>query len=103
MAIDLQTQIKRIDQICLLIEYGNEYMEELKGHLPVLNQNICDILEHARNPESCFNINEEFVIQVLKDIIYGIEHTDEVILLDVLRHGLMVIYDYAAEVLCGED
>ena len=95
--MNLQLQIETVEGICRLIESEKEYMKELTGYLPVLNQTISFILECAGNPETPFMINEEFVLQVLKDILYGMEHQDSVFLLDVLRHGLLEIFYYGKE------
>lgn len=94
--MDLQIHIERVEHICNLIEQGEEYIEELTGYLTALNELIGAVLACAQNQETPFTINEQFVLQVLKDIIYGIEHKDSVFLLDVLRYGLLEIYDYTA-------
>ena len=41
-----------------------------------------------------FQINNQFLIQVLKDTLYGIEHEDPVFLQDVLQYGILEIYKY---------
>ena len=62
--------------------------------MPDLNKVINNILIYAQNEQNNFTINEVFVLHVLEDIVYGIEHFDYVILLDVLKHGLLEIYQY---------
>lgn len=101
--MELQTHIERVEQICNLIEHGEEYIEELTGYLAALNELMGTILAYAQNREIPFTINEQFVLQVLKDIIYGIEHKDSVFLLDVLRYGLLEIYAYTANELQSEE
>ncbi|MCM1256242.1 MAG: hypothetical protein NC307_00115 [Roseburia sp.] len=100
--MELQSQMDKVEEICRLIENEKEYMEELTGYLPELNQSISFILECARDPELLFVINEEFVLQALKDILYGMERQDTVFLLDVLRYGLLEIYRYGKEELQSE-
>lgn len=91
---ELQGQKDQITQICDKIENGQAYMAELRSFLPEMNQMITGILNLAGDPNVALDLNTEFVIQVLKDIIYGIENEDSVFLLDVLRYGLQEIYEY---------
>lgn len=93
----LQSQIETAEQIGNKIENGEEYMEDIRAYLPSLNQTVTSIFQIAQEPESGLEINAEFVLQVLNDILYGIEHRDSVFLLDVLRYGLLEIYYYLAE------
>lgn len=103
--MDLQSQIEKVDGICRLIENENEneYIGELTGYLPALNQTIRFILTSSQNPENPFMINEQFVLQTLKDILYGIENRDAVFLLDTLRYGLLEIYNYGKDELQSEE
>lgn len=89
--------MNKVDFICQLIEDKKDYLGELAGYLPELNQTIGFMLECAGDPANPFIINEEFLLQVLRDILYGMEQQDTVFLLDVLRHGLMEIYRYGKE------
>ena len=73
---------------------GNASMEELKKYLPYMNQVIPEILKKSEDPQIEFELNDEFVLQVLQDILYGIENEDSVFLQDVLQNGLMEIYKY---------
>ena len=91
----LQSQIETAEQIGNKIENGEEYMEEIRGYLPSLEQTVTSIFTLTQN--SGLEISAEFVVQVLNDILYGIEHRDSVFLLDVLRYGLLEIYYYLAE------
>lgn len=103
MGENLQMHIERVDDICCLIENEDEYLGVLTGYLPLLNQVISYILASVQNPEVSFTINEQFVVQVLQDILYGMEHQDDVFLLDTLRYGLLEIYKYAGEELQSEE
>ncbi len=93
----LQLHLEAAEKIGNKIENGEEYMEEIRQYLPSLNQLVTEIFRLAENPENGLEINTEFVLQVLNDILYGIEHRDSVYLLDVLRYGLLEIYGYLAE------
>lgn len=93
----LQSQIETAEEIGNKIENGEEYMEDVREYLPSLNQMVTSVFRVAQEPESVLEINTEFVLQVLNDILYGIEHRDSVFLLDVLRYGLLEIYYYLAE------
>lgn len=93
----LQENIELVQQICWLLESEQEYTESLTQYLPILNQTIYQILQYAQDTENSFNINEQYVLQVLRDIMYGIEHSDSVILLDVFRYGLIPMYSYTIE------
>ena len=95
--MDWQIQIEIVKDICFLIENEEGYQERLAGYFPVLTETIEYILNCAHSPEISFVVNERFVIQVLKDILYGMEHQDSVFLLDVLRHGLLDLYEYGKD------
>lgn len=99
----LHEHISIVEQICEKIEDHRPYQEELRGYLVPLQQLIQIILGFANNSLVSVAVNEEFVVQVLNDIIYGIEHEDDVFLLDVLRYGLLEIYYYIDEEWQGED
>lgn len=101
--MELQDHIEQVEHICQWIENEEEYLGKLKEYLPAMNQSINDILSWAQNPEIPFDINIQFVLQVLRDIVYGVEHGDSVFLLDTLRYGLLVIYEYTAQELKGEE
>lgn len=90
----LQSQIETAEEIGNKIENGEEYMEDIRDYLPSLNQMVTSIFQIAQEPDSVLEINAEFVLQVLNDILYGMEHRDSVFLLDVLRYGLLEIYYY---------
>ena len=99
---ELQQNIEAVENIELKIEQGKTYMDELKEYLPSLNKMMTEILGFVQNSEINIELNPEFVLQVLNDIIYGIENEDSVFLLDVLRYGLLEIYDYIAAELQSE-
>lgn len=101
MEKELQSHIEQVEQICCMIEDDREYNEELMRYLPYLNQMIQSILVYAQDGPSVVDINEQFMLQVLKDIVDGIERKDAVYLLDVLRYGLLEIYHYCLECLQG--
>ena len=97
MIEELQMHIERVENICRLIENREEYNEELTSYVGALNTMVNDILACSQNQAIPFFINEEFVLHVLKDIIYGMENKDSVFLLDTLRYGLLEIYYYTVE------
>ncbi|MCM1258661.1 MAG: hypothetical protein NC307_12505, partial [Roseburia sp.] len=101
--VELQLQIAKVEYICRLIENEKEYLGELTGYLPILNETMVYILNCAQDPNIPFMINEQFVLQVLKDVLYGIEHQDSVFLLDTLRYGLLEIYCYGKKELQSEE
>lgn len=97
----LQSQIETAEEIGNKIENGEEYMEDVRAYLPSLNQMLTSIFQMAQGPEPVLEISPEFVVQVLNDILYGIEHQDSVFLLDAMRYGLSEIYGYLSEELRG--
>lgn len=103
MTEKLQTHIVKLNVICSMIEDEKDYTEELKKYLPELNQMINYFLTCAQDLSNTFTINEQFVVQVLQDILYGMEHQDSVILLDALRYGLLEIYNYGRDELQSEE
>lgn len=101
--IELEKQREIIDKIADRIENGESYMEEMKAYLPKLNQTITTLFEMIQGSTIQIEINQNFVLQVLNDILYGIEHEDSVFLEDVLRYGLIEIYDYIGAEMQRED
>lgn len=93
----LQPHIEAVEGIGNKIENSEEYMEEIRKYLPSLNSLMAELFQMAQNPEIGLEMDTEFVLQVLNDILYGIEHRDSVFLLDVLRYGLLEIYGYMEE------
>lgn len=101
--MDLQLQIERVKDISRLVENEEGYQQKLTEYFPDLTKTIEYILNCAHNTEFFFDINEQLVLQVLNDIMYGMKHQDSVFLLDVLRYGLLEIYQYGKDNLQSED
>lgn len=99
----LQQQIEKVEEIANKIENGEQYQNDLQGYLPSLNQLITIIFEMIADPQIQLDVNQEFIVQVLNDIMYGMEHEDNVFLLDVLRYGLLEIYYYIGMEVQGEE
>lgn len=99
----LQGHAGAVEEIGNRIECGEHYMEEVRNYLPSLNQMVTEIFQMKQEPGVLPELNSEFVIQVLNDILYGMEHEDAVFLLDVLRYGLMEIYHYIETELQSEE
>lgn len=99
----LRQHIEVVEELGDKIEHGEAYMEDMRNYLPSLNQMITTIFDLQQAPEISVEINQEFVFQVLNDIIYGIENEDSVFLLDVLRYGLLEIYYYIGTELQSEE
>lgn len=97
----LHSHIDTAEQIENKIENGEEYMGDIRAYLPFLNQLVTELFQMVQNSQSGLELNPEFVLQVLNDILYGIEHEDSVYLLDTMRYGLSEIYGYLAEELQG--
>lgn len=87
--------IVEMENICRKIENKEEYNVEIKEYIPVLNQVVMEILELSSDSSNGFMINDNFVLQVLKDMLYGIANADTVYLLDVLRYGLLEVLQYS--------
>lgn len=100
---ELQQQKNNLKEILLKIENEQAYVEELKAYLPLLNATVVTLFEMIQNGILQIDINLNFVLGVLNDVIYGIEQEDIVYLEDVLRYGLMEIYDYIEAELQSED
>ncbi len=99
---ELQRHIETVERIGDKIENGENYMEDMKGYLPALNQMMTGIFQILQEPASPLGLNQGYVVQVLNDILYGIEHRDSVFLLDVLRYGLLEIYHFLEKELQSE-
>lgn len=99
----LQKHEKQVAQICNKIESGEHYLDDLREYLPALNQMVLSIFTLMDDPQIQLDLNKEFILQVLNDIVYGIEQEDDVYLLDVLRYGLLEVYAYVGAELQGEN
>lgn len=99
----LGQHIEAVEEICTKMEEGEACMEHIRNYLPSLNQMITTVFDLQHASESSFELSQEFVLQVLNDIVYGIESEDFVFLLDVLRYGLLEIYYYIAAELQSEE
>ena len=64
----------------------------------MMNEIVTCILYEAK-----ISINEEFLVQVLHDLIDGIERQDDVILLDTLQYGWIEIFIYVNDKFQGEN
>ena len=98
----LQQHMETVAQIGDKIEKEEPYMNELKNYLPSLNQVIMSVFELVDHPQIQLDVSKEFILQLLNDIVYGIENEDSVYLLDVLRYGLLEAYGYISAELQGE-
>lgn len=96
-------QAESIVELCDRMERGDACVEQVRSFLPSLNQTITMIYDPQQAELQTLELNHEFVFQVLNDIIYGVENEDYVFLLDVLRYGLLEIYDYIAMELQSEE
>lgn len=103
MESNLNKCIEIINEICILIKTQQEYLEKLKACLSIFSQGIEYILKVSADDKIPFEINERFVVQVLNDVLDGIEREDEVFLCDVLQFGLYPIYEYSITQLYGEN
>lgn len=97
----LQQHMNVVESIGDKIENGEEYMGDIQAYLPLLNQILTDVFQMAQDPGSLLELDQEFIVQVLNDILYGMENRDSVFLLDVLRYGLINIYVYIQAELQG--
>lgn len=103
MLVDnLQENICALKKIIEKMETNQYNAGDLRQYLPMMNNIIVQILELSQNPDSSFMVNENYIYQVLKDVLYGMEHEDEVFLLDVLKYGLLVIFEYIDDELTVE-
>ena len=99
----LQKHEKWVVRIGNKIENGEHYLDDLREYLPALNQMVLSIFTQMDDPQIQLDLNKEFVLQVLNDIVYGIEQEDDVYLLDTLRYGLLEVYSYIDAELQGEN
>lgn len=99
--IELQEMGRKAEELAAKIEGGENYMDALKFYLPILNQTVTKLFEIMQLQDNPIEISQDFVLQVLNDIMYGIEKEDSVCLTDVLRYGLIELFDYVAAELQG--
>lgn len=97
----LVQHIETVEGISNKIESGEAYMQDMKAYMPSLQSMIKTIFDLKQISELNLSINTGFVVQVLNDIVYGIENEDTVFLLDTLRYGLLEVYYYIGNELQG--
>ena len=93
----LQRNITEVEQIADRIEAGEEYREDIKTYLPELNAMVSAVFAISRGEAPLVPLDQGFATQVLQDVLYGLEQSDSVFLLDALRYGLLEIYYYVGE------
>ena len=76
----LQLAIDAIDNLCTKILQKENYQREMQVCVQSINESCLILLQE--NPQ------EEDILWILQDMMYGMEQKDEVVLLDVLRFGL---------------
>lgn len=101
LLMELEQHRMMLEEITDKIENREPYMEQMKEYLSSLNAMTTAILKLVENPEVSLDLNLQFYMQVLNDIVYGVENEDSVFLLDVLRYGLAEIYIYIETELQG--
>lgn len=99
----LQEHIGALENILNKAENGAGIVSEIRSYLPSMNHVVTAMIELSTEPNKSIELNHEFVIQVLNDIVYGIQNEDEVYLQDVLQYGLLEIYNYVSDELRNEE
>lgn len=74
--------ITKIEQACQRMKKRENYMQEMPECVSAINDAMMLLL----NEKNC---NQEQILTLLEDIMYGMSQRDDVFLLDVLRFGLM--------------
>lgn len=85
------------------IEHEKEFEYELNRYLPDLSHMVKEIFSYIENGRLNIEIDMNFLLNVLQDVVYGVEQKDTVFLLDVLKYGLLEIFDYILETIKGAD
>ena len=99
---ELHVQCKTAEDLADKIEREEVYMDGLKAYLPSLTQTVSKLFAMMQNG-AAIDLSQDFVLQVLNDIVYGIEHEDAVCRADVLRYGLVELFDYVTSELQREE
>lgn len=99
----LELNVNTVQCICDKIESHEAYLEDIRAYLPSLNELIMSVFTAIQESKIHIELSQEFMIRVLNDVLYGMEHADSVFLLDVLRYGLLEIYFYIASELQSEE
>lgn len=77
----LKEAITVLDDICEKMIQKENYQEKMSDCIQAVNGAVIMIMEEQ-------NSNQEYILQLLEDMMYGMSQQDEVFLLDVLRFGL---------------
>lgn len=76
----LKEAIKKIEYVCGKIINKENYMEEMSECVQAINAACMILMEDTKE--------QEMLIPMLEDVVYGMTQTDDVFLLDVLRFGM---------------
>jgi len=77
----LEKAIESLDEVCKKIIEKNSYLEQMPFCISTVNEAVTMLMKEKK-------INQEYLLQLLEDMMYGMSQQDEVFLLDVLRFGL---------------
>ena len=90
--VQLEEAIESINNLCKQILEQKNYQKDLPQCVEKINTAMSILLKDA-------SINSLLLVQLLQDMMHGVENQDEVLLLDVLRFGIKIILeDYSQEI-----
>lgn len=77
----LNSAIVALDEVCKKVIQKENYMEDMPKCIEIVNGAVTMLMTEE-------GYNQEYILQLLEDVMYGMSQQDEVFLLDVLRFGL---------------
>lgn len=81
-----ENAVNQITSVCDAMLKRENYMEKMPECITAINQAVVPRMQEAGNQAS-------YILQVLEDMMYGMSQQDEVFLLDVLRFGMLPLFE----------
>lgn len=78
--------VNQITCVCDALLKRENYLEKMPECIAAINQAVVPRMEEAEEKAS-------YILQVLEDMMYGMSQQDEVFLLDVLRFGVLPLFE----------
>lgn len=81
-----ENAVNQITSVCDAMLKRENYMEKMPECITAINQAVVPRMQEAGDQAA-------HILQVLEDMMYGMSQQDEVFLLDVLRFGMLPLFE----------
>ena len=83
-----ENAVNQITSVCDAMLKRENYLEKMPECITAINQAVVPRMEEADGADGA-----SYILQVLEDMMYGMSQQDEVFLLDVLRFGVLPLFE----------